>query len=779
MGARWFGASVLRKEDPSLLTGNGRYVDDIKLPGTLAVAFVRSPHAHAKLLSIDVAAARALPGVHDIIVFADLPEAMRSNPLPLYVAPAAIKQLHVPYALARDEVCYVGEPVAAVIADTRHIAEDAVALVDVDYDVLPAVSDCLSGLDVRAPVAHAGNGDNIAARVPIAAGDIEAAFRDAPYVFSERLFQHRGGPFFIECRGVLANYDRNIDQLTVYASTQGSHRIKRAYLDVLDLADHQVRVITQDVGGGFGPKGAFYPEYAVAAVASMKLGRPVKWIEDRRENFLATHQERDQYWDLEIAVEADGRLRGLRGRLVHDAGAYLPWGLVLPWIAATTVPGPYLLPAYSMDLVVVYTNKIQCTPVRGAGRPQAVFAMERMMDLVASKLGIDRAEVRRRNFVKPEQMPYKVGLVFRDGRPVTYDSGDYPSCQEKALEAAGYKEFSVRQAEALKRGRYIGVGISSAVEATGLGPYESATLRVSTTGKITLYTGATPQGQSHHTTLAQIAADQLGVSYEDINVVTGDSAATGLGIGTFAARTAVNAGSSVHVAAIELGEKIRKVASDLLEADASDLELVDGNVQVKGAPGLRKSLREVAVHSVGMYGYAMRTDYEPGLEATAHFRPDQSTYSNSAHVAEVEVDIETGHIKILRFVVNHDCGRAINPKIVEGQVVGGVAHGVGNALFERLRHSDDGQPVTTTFAEYLLPIAPDVPRVELHHMETPSPLNPLGVKGAGEGGTIASIAAIVGAVEDALSPFGVRISETPILPDRVVELIAKARSEKS
>ncbi len=776
MGAKWFGASVPRKEDPALLSGDGRYVDDIKLPGTLAAAFVRSPHAHARITAIDATAARDLPGVHAVLTFTDLPDAMQANPLPLYVAPAAISQLHVPYALARDEVCYVGEPVAAVIADTRYIAEDAAQLVEVDYDVLPAVSDCLKAIDDGAPLAHAECENNIAARVPIKSGDIDAAFRDAPHVFKDRIFQHRGGPFFIECRGIVANYDRNIEQLTVYASTQGSHRIKRAFLDVLDFADHQVRVITQDVGGGFGPKGAFYPEYGVAAAASMKLGRPVKWIEDRRENFLATHQERDEYWDLEIAVEADGRLRGLRGRLVHDAGAYLPWGLVLPWIAATTVPGPYVLPAYDMDLVVVYTNRISCTPVRGAGRPQAVVAMERMMDLVARKLDIDRAEVRRRNFVTPDLMPYEVGLVFRDGRPVTYDSGDYPGCQAQVLAAAGYADFADRQTQALKEGRYIGIGLSSAVEATGLGPYEAATVRISTTGKVTVYSGATPQGQSHKTTLAQIVADQLGISYDDVTVITGDSSTVALGIGTFAARTAVNAGSSAHVAALELAEKIKKIASEMLEADAGDLELENGFVQVKGASSLRKSFREVATQSIGMYGYAMRTDYEPGLEATAHFRPDQSTYSNSAHVAEVEVDIETGHVKILRFYVSHDCGKAINPMIVEGQVVGGVAHGIGNALFERLQFSEDAQPVTTTFAEYLLPMATDVPRVDLHHMETPSPLNPLGVKGAGEGGTIASIAAILSAVEDALKPFDVRINETPILPGRIVDLVEQGRA---
>jgi carbon-monoxide dehydrogenase large subunit len=423
------------------------------------------------------------------------------------------------------------------------------------------------------------------------------------------------------------------------------------------------------------------------------------------------------------------------------------------------------------------TNKTPCTPVRGAGRPQAVFAMERMMDLVAREMGLDRAEVRRRNFITPEQMPYKVGIVFRDGRPVTYDSGNYPECQRGALSAAAYDAFATRQAAALKQGRYIGIGVSNAVEGTGLGPYEGATVRVSTTGKITLTTGATPHGQGHKTAFAQVVADQLGVSYQDVTVVTGDTGSIALGMGTFASRSAVNAGNSSHLAAIEVATKIKKVASEMMEVAEADLELKDGAVHVKGAPGMKRTLREVANLAIGMYGFSMPAHRDPGLESTVYFKPDQSTYASSCHVAEVEVDIETGRIEIVRFTVNHDCGRVINPLIVEGQVIGGVAHGVGNALMERLVHDANATPVVTSFAEYLMPMATDMPRrLELHHIETPSPLNPLGVKGAGEGGTIAAIAAIVGAVENALAPFGVRVTETPLSPQRVVELVKAART---
>ena len=774
MASTWFGASVKRKEDPAFLQGRGQYVDDIHLPGTLHAAFVRSPYAHAKIVAIDKRTALALPGVHAVIAYADLPESIRAQTLPLLVPHPAIKQPRMPYALARDEACYAGEPVACVVADSRYIAEDAAQLVEVEYESLPAVNDCRAALEAGAPLAHSGAESNVAARFPVKVGDADRAFAGAAHVFRERIYQHRGGPFFMECRGVIANYEAQAEAYTLYVSSQGSHRIKRCMLDMFNLGDHQMRVVTPDVGGGFGPKGSFYPEYVNVAVASRLLNRPVKWIEDRRENFLATHQERDQYWDMEIAVDADAKIIGLRGQLIHETGAYVPWGIVLPWITATTVPGPYVIAHFKLDVVSVFTNKIQTTPVRGAGRPEAVTTMERLMDRVARELKLDRAEVRRRNFIRPEQMPYEVGIIFRDGRPVTYDSGDYPACQAAALKAAGYTEFSGRQTAARREGRYRGIGMANAVEATGLGPYEGATVRVSTSGKIVVYTGATPQGQSHKTTLAQIAADQLGVDFNDVTIVTADTASIALGIGTFAARTAVNAGSSVHLAAIEVAAKARKLAAGMMECVEDDLELADGYVRLKSAPDVRKSLREIAVKSIGMPGFSMAGGLPPGLEHTAYFTPDQAVYSNGTHVAEVEVDIETGAVGIKRYTVAHDCGRVINPMIVDGQIVGGVAHGIGNALYERMVYDDNAQPVSTNFGEYLLPLATDVPQIDLVHLETPSPLNPLGIKGAGEGGTIPAIAAILSAVENALAPFGVTIDEAPISPQRIVELLGAA-----
>jgi carbon-monoxide dehydrogenase large subunit len=769
--SEWFGRPVERKEDPALLKGEGRFVDDIHLPATLHAAFVRSPYAHAKIGNIDKAAALALPGVHAVLVFADLPESVRRQTLPLLVPHPAIKQPYLPYALANGEVCYAGEPVACVIAENRYIAEDAAQLVEIDFDPLPAVNDCRAAIDADAPRAHANSDSNIAARFPVKVGDADRAFAGAKHVFREKIYQHRGGPFFIECRGAVASHDAATGALTLHVSSQGPHRLKRCLLEMFDMGDNDVRVVTPDVGGGFGPKGSFYPEYVVVAAAAKALGRPVKWIEDRRENFLATHQERDQYWDMEIAVDASAKIIGIRGQLIHETGAYVPWGIVLPWITATTVPGPYVIPHIKIDVLSVFTNKIQTTPVRGAGRPEAVVTMERLMDRVARELGLDPTEVRRRNFIQPGQMPYEVGIIFRDGRPVTYDSGDYPACQASALKASDYDGFPQRQAKARDDGRHIGIGVSNAVEATGLGPYESATIKVATNGRIVCYTGATPQGQAHQTTLAQIAADQLGVDFRDVDVVTGDTGSVSLGIGTFAARTAVNAGSSVHLAAKAVAEKAKKIAASMMECLEEDLELADGYVRLKGEHDVRKSLREIAVKSVGTPGFSMAGGLPPGLEHTAYFTPDQSAYANGTHVAEVEVDIETGAVKILRYTVAHDCGRVINPLVVDGQVIGGVAHGIGNALFERMVYDENAQPLSTNFGEYLMPLATDVPRIDLVHLETPSPLNPLGIKGAGEGGTIPAIAAIASAVENALSPFGVRIAEVPISPQRIVELL--------
>jgi carbon-monoxide dehydrogenase large subunit len=484
------------------------------------------------------------------------------------------------------------------------------------------------------------------------------------------------------------------------------------------------------------------------------------------------------FWNLEAAIDADARILGLRGELIHENGAYVaPLGLILPWIAVTHVMGPYVIPNFHIDMRVGFTNKVPTSPVRGAGRPQAVFVMERLMDKIARATGLDPAEVRRRNFIQPSQMPYNCTLIARDGKPVVYDSGDYPEAQRRTLAMAQYDTFRARQAAALKEGRYIGIGMASFVEGTGLGPYESATVRVATNGKIIVSTGAAPQGQSHKTTLAQVCADELKVAPDAIDVVTGDTGAIAIGVGTFAARSAVNAGNAVYAAGQAVREKAILLAANMMKCSPERLELRDGFVFNIDRPEQKKSFREISIYAAGSPGYALPAGVTPGLEHTAYFTPERSTYSNGCHVVECEVDIGTGHVTLTGYWIVDDCGRAINPQVVYGQVLGGVVHGVGNALLERLKFDEHAQPLTTTFADYLLPLATDVPRIHVGHMESPSPLNPLGVKGAGEGGTLPAIAAVIGAIEDALSPFGVAIDEAPVSPMRIVELIRRAAPE--
>lgn len=770
---KFVGARVKRTEDPDLLRGRGRFVDDIHLPGMLEAAFVRSPHAHARIKAIEVSAALAVPGVHAVLTWKDLPPSAQMR-IPLLTPNPAIRDPRTQYCLAKEEVCYVGETVAVVVADSRYIAEDAAAMVEVDYDPLPAAAELTAAIQPGAATAHSGNRDNLAAQVKMAYGNADEAFRRADVIVRETFTQHRGCAHPMETRGVLAEIHAITGQLTVWCSGQSPFLEKKCLVDLLAWDPQRLRVINPDVGGGFGPKGIFYAEEAVVAAAALKLNRPVKWIEDRREHFLATTQERDQVWDTELALDSNAKILGLRVAMTHDNGAYLPWGIVLPWIAVTTTPGPYVVPNITVEARVVFTNKVPSTPVRGAGRPQGVFAMERILDKAAGELGIGPDEIRRRNLVQPAQMPYEVGFIYRDGKPVIYDSGDYPACQAKALELADYAGFAARQAQALREGRYIGIGIGSYVEGTGLGPFEGAIVRVQQNGRVTILTGAAPHGQGHKTTLAQICADQLGVDLDRIDLVTADTDAVSMGIGTFASRITVNAGNSVHIASQAVRQKLLKLAGFLLEAAEADLELTDARVSVKGVPGKHKTFAELARTAQGMPGFSFPEGVTCGMEHTEYFSPERSTYCNGTHVAEVEVDIRTGYVKILRYSVAHDSGKLINPLIVDGQIQGGVAHGIGNALFEWMGYDDNAQPVTTNFGEYLLPMATDVPRVKMAHIETPSPLNPLGVKGAGEGGTIPAAAAITAAIEDALSPFGVKLTQTPVFPQRIVELLKAA-----
>ena len=774
MGAKHFGARVTRFEDPALLAGRGRFTDDVPLPGALHACFVRSPHGHARIKSIDAAAARALPGVHAVIAADDLPEPMRSERIPNLMANPAIRIMRTQHALARDEVCYAGQALAVVVADSRPIAEDGAALVAVDYELLPAVEDCREAVKPGSPKAHSDIPDNVAASLKMEFGDADAAFARAPHVFEEQFWMHRGGGMAMETRAVAASHDTAGDFLTVWSSTQTPQLGRSILADLLGRGPETIRMIAPDVGGGFGPKAPFYAEEAVIPAIAIKLGRPVRWFEDRREHFLCATQERDQYWTLAIAVDADGKILGVRGSMLHDTGAFMPWGLIMPYIAAVTVPGPYVIPNYRLEMTVAITNKVATTPVRGAGRPQAVFAMERLMDRVARELNMDRAEVRARNLIGPEQMPYEVGLVFRDGKPLVYQSGDFPRSQRTAIEAAGYADFAKRQAEARKLGRYIGIGLANYVEGTGLGPFEGVTVRVLQNGKVAVATGASNQGQGQRTTLTQIIADRLGCRMEDVILTMADTAAISQGIGAFASRQAVNAGSSAHMAAETVRQKVVELAARALGVPASDIDVDDGRAiaQTGNKPSI--GLGELARLAQGMPGVSFPEGQAAGLEHTAYYTAPQASYCNGTHVVEVEVDPMTGGVTLGRYTIAHDSGSIINPLIVDGQVQGGTAHGIGNALFERMRYDDTANPLTTTFQDYLMPTAPEVPGCNIIHVETPNPLNPIGVKGAGEGGTIPAPAAIVAAIEDALSPFGVRFAEMPLTPERIVEALRAA-----
>jgi carbon-monoxide dehydrogenase large subunit len=774
MGAKHFGARVKRLEDPALLAGRGRFVDDLKLPGVLQACFVRSPHAHAKVHAIDIAAAMAMPGVHAVIAADDLPEPMRSEPIPMLLPNPAIAQPRTQTVLARDEVYYAGQAVAVVIADTRYIAEDAAAAVIVDYEALDAAGDCRDAVKDGAPRAHSDLASNVVARFPLAYGDVDAAFAGAAHVFEETIWQHRGGGMAIETRAVLASHDPLSDVLNVWSGTQTPHIGRRMLADLLGRELESIRMIAPDVGGGFGPKAIFYPEEAAIPAAALKLGRPVKWIEDRREHFLCATQERDQYWDLAIAVDADGKIRGVRGRMLHDSGAFVPWGVIMPYIAAATVPGPYVVPAYRLETVVVLTNKVPTTPVRGAGRPQAVFAMERLMDRVARELGLDCAELRRRNFIQPEQMPYPVGLIFRDGKPLVYDSGDYPKGQATALALADYQGFRQRQRAALDAGRLTGIGFANYVEGTGLGPFEGVTVRVLPSGKVAVATGATNQGQGTRTTLSQIVAEQIGCRLEDIVMTLGDTGAIAQGVGAFASRQAVNAGCSAQIAGQAVRTQLIALAARALGVNETDIELEDGQAIANSGNKPMIPFGELSRLAQGIPGVALPDGQAAGLEHTAYYTPSQAAYCSGTHVVEVEVDHMTGGVKILKYTVAHDSGRVINPLIVDGQVQGGVAHGIGNALLEWMQYDENAQPLTTSFADYMLPMATDVPTCAIAHVETVNPLNPLGVKGAGEGGTIPAAAAIVAAIENALAPFNVHFAETPLLPERIVAALRAA-----
>ncbi|WP_376091855.1 molybdopterin cofactor-binding domain-containing protein [Roseomonas sp. CCTCC AB2023176] len=775
METRQIGRAVTRNEDPRLLTGRALFVDDVNPQGLLHAAFLRSPHAHAEILSVDVAAARAHPGVVAVFTADDLGDYWQ--PGPLLVPPPPIEGMtfrqrcQVP--LARGVVRHVGEPVAMVIADSRYVAEDAVGLIAADYAPLPVLGDLEAAVAPGAPRVHADLPDNVAAEVVQRKGDWAAARAKAAHLVRRRFWYDRGISSPMETRGIVAEWDARADRLTVWDTTQAPVVIRNGLAGMLGLSERQVRVIAPFIGGGFGPKMMmFYPEEVLVPWVALRLERPVKWIEDRLEHFFATTHERGQLHDAEMALDAEGRILGVRDDFLMDTGAYNPYGLTVPLNSQCTLLNCYDVAAYESRFRAVYTNRTLVTPYRGAGRQHGIFVMERLLDAAAREVGLDRTEIRRRNFIPADAFPYRNEIIYQDFAPLTYDSGNYGPILDKALDAIGYERFlAEEQPRARAEGRHVGIGVACYVEGTGIGPYEGAKVRVQTSGKVTLATGIGTQGQGHYTAFAQVVAEQLGVDTRDVEVTTGDTDQFDWGVGTFASRGAVVAGSAAHQAAAAVREKILRAASRHFECDEGDLILEDGKVGIAGVPGKSVPLGVLAAASNPMRG-AVRAGTEPGLEATSYFGPEMGATAAGVHAMVIEVDGETMQPTILRYVVVHDCGTVLNPLILAGQIQGGVAQGIGNAFFEKLEWTEDGQLQNATLADYLLPTALDVPRIELHHTVTPSPLNPLGTKGAGEGGAIPVGALFAQALEDALDlpARGIEITEIPLSPNRLWEI---------
>src|SRR5580658_9323610 len=789
-----FGARVQRVEDDRFVRGHGAYLDDLG-EGALAAAFVRSPLAHARITDIDVSGALDVDGLVAIYTYEDLPERL-AQPLPLLIPHPSLTHGRTPYPLANGEVNHVGEAVVMIVARDRYLAEDAADRIDVSYDPLPPVV----GLDAARHAEHLVHPDvpgNLAANEVQEHGDAAAAIRAAPHVLELDLDIERSASTPLEGRGVLAVWEAQAGRLRMWTSTQTSPGVRAAVAAKLDLALADVDVITPDVGGGFGVKIVHpWPEEVLVPWAARLLGRPVKFTEDRREHFIASAHERAQQHHVTVGYDDEGRILGLDVRFWHDNGAYVPYGLIVPIVTSTQLLGPYKPAAYRVEFDSLYTNTVLVTPYRGAGRPHGCFVMERTIDAIAAKLGLDRTVVRARNFIQPEEMPYDQGLIFQDGRPLIYDSGDYPALLAKLTRLIGWDEFPARKKAAAASGRRLGIGLACYVEGTGVGPYEGGHVLVETSGKVKVATGLTSQGQGHQTMLAQLVADELGVPFADVEVVTGDTRRFGYAVGTFASRTAVMSGSAVMLAARKAKEKALRVAADALEVSADDLVIADGIVHVKGDPDSGITLGTVAVLSNPLrYAFddaakaatqfaggdfskpPIAADDEPGVEGRAYFSPVRSTFAAGMHAAIVETDPDTAEVTILRYCVVHDCGRLINPRIVEGQIHGGVAQGVGGALYERMVYDESGQLINASFMDFLMPYVSEVPRrIEIDHLETPSPLNPLGIKGAGEAGVIPGAAVFASAISDAE---GFPITAMPISPSDLFELRRRKESDES
>jgi carbon-monoxide dehydrogenase large subunit len=765
------GRSLKRREDERLLQGRGAYVADLQRPHLLHLAVVRSPHAHARVRAIEAAAARACPGVVDVVTFADVPELAR--PIPMRMNERGQMSRYLQRPLARDKVRYVGEPVAAVVAVDRYLAEDALAHVAVDYEPLPALVDTRAAGEPGAPLLFESEGTNVVAAYTLACGDVDHALREADLVLRETFYVQRHAGVPLETRGALAEWDAGRGVLSMWGMTKVPHVNRRIIAEHAGLPEHRVHFLPTDVGGAFGVRGEVYPEDFLVALLAIRTGRPVRWVEDRREHLQATNHSREQHHEIAVGLRRDGTILGIHDRFWNNMGAYVrTHGATAPNNTAGYLPGPYRVPHYRAEVTCVVTNKTPAGTYRAPGRFEATFVRERIVDMAARALALDPAEIRRRNFIPPEAMPYDLGTATH-GSPIVYDSGDYPGLFGWALDRVSYDELREEQARARRAGRHLGIGLSYVVEKSGLGPWESARVLVDGTGRVVVHTGTPSVGQGVETVFAQVCADVLGVRYEDVTVRHGDTDALPDSVGAFGSRGTVMGGNAVLGAAERVRDKILAVAARELEAHPADLELRDGAVHVRGVSDRALTLREVA--RAASVTRALAAGAEPGLEALHYHAQEKMTYGHGLHLAVVEVDGETGVPHVLRYAVAYDVGRAINPMLVEGQLVGGLAQGLGAALHEELAYDDAGQLVAGTLMEYHLPAAADMPPLELWiREEDPSPTNPLGVKGAGEDGIVAAGGAVANAVADALALLGVEIRSLPLRPSRLRELIRAA-----
>jgi carbon-monoxide dehydrogenase large subunit len=785
---KYVGQSVKRKEDYRLLTGTGKYVADLHVEGMVEAVVMRSTYAHAIIKSIDTSEALAMEGVFAVITAHDIEGEV--EPFTRFVdyeeTPPELEELIHPVVklcpedvLAKDKVFYVGQPVVVVVATDRYTAEDAAALVHIEYETLPVVSDPYEALEADSPVLHPHLEGNVQAHYHMKLGKVDEVFANAKNTLKTRFKTPRIHANPMETRGVLATFDTRNQFLQVWSSTQMAFLVRTHLSEMLHMAEENIRVTAPEVGGGFGPKVSVYPEEIVIPYLAMKLKRPVRWIEDRIEHLQSTRHSRDQIHDVEVAFADDGTILAIRDHFVMDAGAFNPFALTCAYNTAAHLRGNFVVENYEIGCRCVMTNKTPNVPYRGAGRPEGVFVMDRLLDMVAGELGMDPVDVRFKNIIQADQMPYPQGMLYRDGNPVVYDSGDYPTGLKMALDLSEYKEFREQQKEWRKQGRNIGIGISSYIEGTGIGPHEGALIRLDASGQIMAYVGSTPHGQSHETTLAQVCADEFGVSPEMVTVRAGDTGLLPYGGGTFASRGAVTAGTAVHMASKRLNEKMLAIAGEMLEVGAADLEMRDGKVYAKAYPERAVTFRQIALAAAPGPHSRLPKGMDPGVEATYYFVPPTVTYSSGFHIALIEVDKETGFIDVLKYTMVHDCGLVLNPMVVEGQIQGGFAQGLGAAIYEEIVYDKSGQLLTGTFMDYLLPTSMEVPDLIHGHQEFLSTRNPMGIKGVGEGGTISPPAAIANAVIDALRPLKINVQQLPLSPDYVRRLIVEAEASQT